>query len=116
MSHVCLFFKKKRCLCSDAIALLDDASTDATVQAVLDVAARVNVEVLITKREWLRNEAQDKNLLLRAARRLGATTFIVVRRRPFALVARVAFDVSLICSRTMMKCSLPPVLKTMFVQ
>ena len=35
------------------------------------------MEAVITKREWLRNEAQDKNLLLRLARRLGGTAFVV---------------------------------------
>lgn len=49
------------CLCpsflallADAIAVLDDASTDDTVAAVLAAAARgINVELLVTKREWL---------------------------------------------------------------
>jgi glycosyltransferase involved in cell wall biosynthesis len=62
---------------TDAIAVLDDASTDNTVEQVLAVAQECQVEVLITKNAWLRNEAQDKNLLLRVARRLGASAFIV---------------------------------------
>lgn len=61
----------------DAIAVLDDASTDDTVEQVLRVAEQVRVEALITKRDWLRNEAQDKNLLLRLARRLHGTAFVV---------------------------------------
>lgn len=59
--------------------MLDDASTDNTVAAVLEVARETRVEALVTKSEWLRNEAQDKNILLRTARRLGGTAFIVVR-------------------------------------
>jgi hypothetical protein len=49
---------------TDAIAVLDDASTDNTVEQVLAVAHECQVEVLITKNAWLRNEAQDKNLLV----------------------------------------------------
>ncbi len=64
-------------LLTDAIAVLDDASTDSTVAEVLKVASECQVEAVITKSSWLRNEAQDKNLLLRLSRRLNATAFIV---------------------------------------
>lgn len=70
-------FLRLLALLTDAIAVLDDASSDETVAQVLSVARECQIEAVITKSAWVRNEAQDKNLLLRLSRRLNATAFIV---------------------------------------
>ncbi len=63
---------------ADAIVVLDDASTDDTVKRVESLAAPCNVEKIIKKEVWIRDEKKDKNDLLNAGREIGGTHFIMV--------------------------------------
>ncbi|WP_162605057.1 FkbM family methyltransferase [Geomonas oryzae] len=64
-------------LFTDAIVLLDDASTDDTVAVCEAYAASCRVEHIIRKRSWFRDEPGDRNRLLNAGRAIGGTHFIV---------------------------------------
>lgn len=63
---------------TDAIVVLDDASTDETVEIVKSLARECNIKRIIEKKKWYRDEPGDKNKLLNAGRKIGGTHFIVI--------------------------------------
>ena len=63
---------------TDAIVFLDDASEDDTVRLVKAMAAEYNIETIIEKGAWHRNEPADRNALLQAGRKIAGTHFIVL--------------------------------------
>lgn len=63
---------------TDAIIVLDDASTDNTLEVVNNLKKQCNIEQIITKESWYRDEAGDKNRLLKSGRSIGGTHFIVI--------------------------------------
>lgn len=63
---------------ADAIIVLDDASTDNTVEIVRSLAKECRIERIIEKKEWKRDERGDRELLLRTGREIGGTHFIVL--------------------------------------
>jgi glycosyltransferase involved in cell wall biosynthesis len=63
---------------TDAIVYLDDASDDNSLEIVESVAAQYNVEKIIKKKVWQRDEPGDRNALLKAGREIGGTHFIVI--------------------------------------
>lgn len=63
---------------TDAIVYLDDASTDESLQIVESLRSECNIEKIIRKNEWLRDEPGDRNLMLQAGREIGGTHFIVI--------------------------------------
>lgn len=65
-------------LFTDAIVLLDDASTDDTVAVCEAHATSCRVQHIIRKRTWFRDEPGDRNRLLNAGRAIGGTHFIVI--------------------------------------
>ncbi|PKN03214.1 hypothetical protein CVU75_03415 [Candidatus Dependentiae bacterium HGW-Dependentiae-1] len=65
-------------LYTDAIIVLDDASTDHTVAIVQSIAKECNVATIIKKNVWVRDEPGDRNKLLQAGRAIGGTHFIVM--------------------------------------
>lgn len=65
-------------LYTDAIVVLDDASTDDTVVVIESLARECNIQKIIRKKVWHRDEPGDKNKLLEAGRELGGTHFIVM--------------------------------------
>ena len=69
-----------RCLSmfTDAIVYLDDASTDNSLEVVYAMQDKCNIEKIITKEKWYRDEPGDRNLLLDTGRQIGGTHFIVI--------------------------------------
>lgn len=65
-------------LYTDAIVYLDDASTDDTLEIVKSLAQECNIEKIIAKEKWYRDEPGDRNKLLQAGREIGGTHFVVV--------------------------------------
>ena len=65
-------------LYTDAIVYLDDASDDNSVAVVKSVATKYQVEKIIRKKVWKRDEPGDRNALLKAGREIGGTHFIVI--------------------------------------
>jgi len=65
-------------LYTDAIVVLDDASQDNTLEIVRSLADECNIERIITKDVWYRDEPGDRNKQLAAGRELGGTHFIVI--------------------------------------
>ena len=65
-------------LYTDAIVVLDDASEDGTVAAIKSLKQECNIERIIEKENWYRDEPGDKNLLLNVGRRIGGTHFVFV--------------------------------------
>ena len=63
---------------TDAIVVLDDASDDETVAIVESLAQECNVEKIIKKDHWYRDEPGDKNKLLAAGRAIGGTQFVLI--------------------------------------
>jgi hypothetical protein len=63
---------------TDAIVVLDDVSEDDTVAVIESVARECNVERLIRKTVWQRDEKGDKNMLLMAGREIGGTHFVML--------------------------------------
>src|SRR5438105_702150 len=63
---------------TDGIIVLDDCSTDNTLQEVQSVKTSCTILEIIEKKEWYRDESGDKNKLLKAGRSHGGTHFIVV--------------------------------------
>lgn len=63
---------------TDAIVFLDDASTDNTLAIVESIREDCHIEKIIAKKNWVRNERADKQLLLDAGRALGGTHFIMI--------------------------------------
>jgi glycosyltransferase involved in cell wall biosynthesis/protein-L-isoaspartate O-methyltransferase len=63
---------------TDAIVFLDDASDDNTVRIVESLAEECNIERIIRKETWHRDEPGDRNMLLHEGRNIGGTHFIVI--------------------------------------
>lgn len=63
-------------LFTDAIIVLDDASTDNTVDLIESLAHECKIEKIIKKSIWHRDEPGDRNKLLQAGREIGGTHFI----------------------------------------
>jgi FkbM family methyltransferase len=63
---------------TNAIIVLDDASTDKTVEVCEDLRNKCNVAHIIKKRVWYRDEPSDRNRLLNAGRSIGGTHFVVI--------------------------------------
>lgn len=63
---------------TDAIIYLDDASDDNSIAIVEACAKKYNIEKIIKKEVWLRDEPADRNALLKAGREIGGTHFIVI--------------------------------------
>jgi glycosyltransferase involved in cell wall biosynthesis len=63
---------------TDAIVYLDDCSCDNTIQIVESLASHCNVEKIIRKTEWVRDEPGDRNTLLQSGREIGGTHFVVI--------------------------------------
>lgn len=72
------FCLKALSLYTDAIVYLDDCSDDDSVEIVERLAKECNVERIIRKNYWHRDEPGDRNELLRAGREIGGTHFIVM--------------------------------------
>ncbi len=65
-------------LYTDAIVVLDDASTDNSLKIAYDLQKECNIEKIITKDIWFRDEPGDRNKLLEAGREIGGTHFIAI--------------------------------------
>ena len=65
-------------LYTDAIVYLDDASDDNNVEIVQSLAKECNIEKIIQKQSWYRDEPGDRNKLLTEGRKLGGTHFVVL--------------------------------------
>jgi glycosyltransferase involved in cell wall biosynthesis len=65
-------------LCTDALVVLDDASTDHSVEIIESLQTSCNIKTIIKKTEWYRDEPADRNKLLEAGRALGGTHFLVL--------------------------------------
>lgn len=63
-------------LYTDAIVVLDDASTDDTVAIIESLAQECKVQKIIRKKTWFRDEPADQNKLLAGGREVGGTHFI----------------------------------------
>ncbi len=63
---------------TDAIVLLDDCSDDDTYKIVQSLTQECNIEKILRKLSWYRDEPGDKNALLNAARAIGGTHFIFI--------------------------------------
>src|ERR1700722_5907120 len=64
---------------TDAIVILDDASTDSTLEIIQSLADECKIESIIRNREWKEwNEPANKNKLLAAARAIGGTHMIII--------------------------------------
>ncbi len=63
---------------TDAIVYLDDCSTDDTLLLVEACRRNCNIERILTKEQWVRDEPADRNRLLQAGRDIGGTHFIVI--------------------------------------
>lgn len=63
---------------TDSIIVLDDMSTDNTVDIVQGLAEECKIERIITKSVWDRNETGDRNELLTVGRSIGGTHFVVI--------------------------------------
>lgn len=65
-------------LYTDAIIVLDDYSTDNTVEIIESLTEECNIERIIKKKSWYRDEPGDKNKMLQAGREIGGTHFVWV--------------------------------------
>lgn len=65
-------------LYTDAIVVLDDASTDNSLAIARLLSEECNIEKIITKDKWYRDEPGDRNKLLKAGREIGGTHFICI--------------------------------------
>jgi len=63
---------------TDAIVYLDDFSSDDTLAQVERCQVECQVERILTKERWLRDEPADRNRLLQAGREIGGSHFIVI--------------------------------------
>jgi FkbM family methyltransferase len=71
-------FLRALSLYADAIIILDDASTDNTVQIIESLQTDCKVEKIIKKNSWFRDEPGDRNALLDEGRKIGGTHFIII--------------------------------------
>lgn len=65
-------------LFTDAIVVLDDCSIDNTINVIRSIKKDCNIEKIITKEKWYRDEPGDRNKLLSAGRAIGGTHFLVI--------------------------------------
>lgn len=65
-------------LITDAIIYLDDASDDNSLEIVNSLQKTCNIESILHKDTWHRDEPADRNALLTEGRRIGGTHFIVI--------------------------------------
>jgi len=65
-------------LFSDAIIVLDDASEDNTLDIVKSLAQECNIEKIIAREKWHRDEPFNRSRLFQAGRDIGGTHFIFV--------------------------------------
>jgi glycosyltransferase involved in cell wall biosynthesis len=65
-------------LYTDAIVVLDDASNDNSLAIAQALQKECNIERIITKSTWFRDEPGDRNKLLQAGREIGGTHFICI--------------------------------------
>ncbi len=66
-------------LYTDAIVILDDASTDRTLEIIKALAPECRIEAIIENKEWRDwNEPSNKNKLLRAGRLVGGTHMVII--------------------------------------
>jgi glycosyltransferase involved in cell wall biosynthesis len=65
-------------LYTDAIVVLDDASTDNTVAVIKSLQTQCCIAQIIEKESWYRDEPGDRNKLLAAGRAVGGTHFIMI--------------------------------------
>ena len=65
-------------LYTDSIVYLDDASTDNSLEIVCALTEECNIEKIITKDVWFRDEPGDRNKLLQAGREIGGTHFLML--------------------------------------
>ncbi|MBC7475218.1 MAG: glycosyltransferase, partial [Candidatus Sericytochromatia bacterium] len=65
-------------LYTDAIVYLDDVSVDNSLEIVESLINECNIEKIIKKTEWFKDEQGDRNKLLQAGREIGGTHFIVI--------------------------------------
>ncbi len=63
---------------TDAIVVLNDASQDRTLEIIESLKKTCNIEKILHKKEWVRDERADKNNLLYAGREIGGTHFILL--------------------------------------
>ena len=63
---------------TDAIIVLDDVSTDNTLNVVKSLMDECHIARIIEKKEWVRNERADRQVLLDAGRQIGGTHFIII--------------------------------------
>ncbi|MEX0940425.1 MAG: glycosyltransferase family 2 protein [Candidatus Babeliales bacterium] len=66
---------------TDAIVVLDDASSDDSLFIVCSLAEQLNIEKILTQKQSTResgNESDNSQLLLKAGRQIGGTHFIVI--------------------------------------
>ncbi|MCK5633252.1 glycosyltransferase family 2 protein [bacterium] len=62
---------------TDAIVIIDDKSTDNTIEIIKTLAQECNIEKIIIKQgAWLLTESSDQNKLLQTGRKIGGTHFI----------------------------------------
>ncbi len=64
-------------LYTDAIVVLDDVSEDSTPTILQNNKDTYHLHI-ITKKIWQRDEAKDRNLMLRYGRAIGGTHFIII--------------------------------------
>jgi glycosyltransferase involved in cell wall biosynthesis len=70
---------KALCFYTDAIVILDDASTDNTLNIIQSLAQECHIEKIMRKPEWKGwNEPFNRNNLLAAARSIGGTHMIII--------------------------------------
>lgn len=69
---------KSLSLYTDEIVFLDDCSTDTTLEIVRALAQECHINHIITKNQWIRQEGQDRQLLLVEGRKRGGTHFIMI--------------------------------------
>lgn len=66
-------------LYTDAIVVLDDASTDNTLAIVESLKIDCKIERIIRNSQpWIKNESRDRSALLKAGREINGTHFVVV--------------------------------------
>ena len=63
---------------ADAICVLDDASSDKTIQIVESLAVQCRVDRIVRKQTWEYNETSYRQLLLDAGREIGGTHFMII--------------------------------------
>lgn len=63
---------------TDAIVVLDDVSSDHTVEVVESLRDECRIVKIIAKKVWIRDERADKQALLDAGREAGGTHFLLL--------------------------------------